>query len=76
MLIFGMLSREWSASGVGVTGEDSSAPLTVLFVLLLAGALVSCGPKQRCVKEFLFVDYSNGQPDTVYRTRCTPVNAP
>jgi hypothetical protein len=63
-------------AGVGVTGEDFRAFLTVLCVLLLAAALMSCGPKQRCVKEFLFVDYPNGQPDTVYITRCTPVNVP
>jgi hypothetical protein len=47
----------------------------LLALLLLNGAL-GCGPKQRCVKEFLFVDYHDGEPDTVYTTHCTPLNAP
>jgi hypothetical protein len=46
----------------------------LLFVMMLEPT--GCGPKKRCVKEFLLVDYPNGQPDTVYATHCTPLNVP
>jgi hypothetical protein len=54
--------------------REFRASLVFAFALLLFAVVFGCGPKQRCVREFLFVDYPNGEPDTVYATHCTLVN--
>jgi len=71
------VERGWSVGDSCLTiVKESRASLTVLvFALLLVATPMGCGPKQRCEKKYLFVDYSNGQPDTVYATLCTPVSA-
>jgi hypothetical protein len=64
-------------AGILSTREKSRASQIVfLLVWFLLTALTGCAPKQRCVKTFLFVDYPNGQPDTVYASHCRFFNAP